>query len=195
MLPWIGVAGALAFPIVFLVDGWTRRGYSSLRHTVSALATGSRRWLQTLDFVVCGVAIAVGAIALAGAGLPFLAIAVGVFAIGLVASGVFPMDPMRGYPPGTEQEDPAKFSTSHGLHDVAGAAVFFTMPAMPAVVFLTDEHWPTRITAAAVSVGLIAGVMAFNRAWERDGALTGLIQKLTLIVACVWLAATFAAAA
>ena len=33
-----------------------------------------------------------------------LGIALTVFGLGLVGSGIFPMDPMRGYPPGTAQE-------------------------------------------------------------------------------------------
>lgn len=195
MLLWVGVGGALLFPAVFLLDGWLRNGYSSLRHTVSALATGSRSWLQTCNFILCGTAVALGAAGLAFSGFFLFAAAVGVFGLGLVLSGIFPMDPMRGYPPGTDQKDPDEFSTAHRLHDIAGAVVFLVMPAMPAVVFFTGESWPIQLTAAAVAVGLIAGVAGFTRAWEKDGALTGLVQKLTLTLACLWLAASFALAA
>lgn len=195
MLLWIGAGGALLFPAVFLVDGWLRRGYSSLRHTVSALATGSRSWLQTVNFILCGTAITIGAAGLVLSGSFILAAAVAVFGLGLVLSGVFPMDPMRGYPPGTARDDPQGFSTAHRLHDAAGAVVFFVMPVMPAVLVFTGESWTDRIIATVVAAGLIAGVTAFTNAWEKDGAFTGLVQKLTLTLACGWLALSFALAA
>lgn len=194
MLLWTGAVGAVAFPAVFLGEGWWRRDYSSLRHTVSALATGPRGWVQTVNFVLCGLAITLGAVGLAHEKSLLLALTVGAFGVGLMLSGIFPMDPMRGYPPGAHPGDPEDFSTAHRLHDTAGAAVFFLMPVMPAVVFFTSEPRAVRIVAATVTAGLVAGVVAFGGAWERDGALTGLIQKSTLVTACWWLAATFATA-
>lgn len=192
---WAGLSGALAFPAIFLLSGWLRADYSSLRHTVSALATGSPRWLQTASFVLCGLAITLGAVGVAQEGRLLLAVTIGVFGIALVLSGVFPMDPMRGYPAGTPQEDPDDLSTSHRLHDLAGAVVFFGMPVMPVVMALSSTSWTVSVLTVLLAIGLGAGVAGFSRAWERDDPRTGLVQKVTLAAACLWLAATFAAMA
>lgn len=100
-LLWTGAAGAWGFVVTFLLDGWTRPGYRPVRHPVSALALGPRGWLQAANFVVCGVLITAGAVAVADAlDSVVLAGAIAVFGVSLVASGVFPMDAMRGYPRG-----------------------------------------------------------------------------------------------
>ncbi|MDR7384543.1 DUF998 domain-containing protein [Promicromonospora iranensis] len=111
-LLWSGALGSWLFIVTFLLDGWTRPGYRPVRHAVSALALGSRGWLQTTNFIVCGLAITAGAVGLASAlDSVLLALVVAVFGVALVASGVFPMDPMRAYPPGTPDETPTEVST------------------------------------------------------------------------------------
>lgn len=50
-----GAVSAVTFIVVFLLDGWTRRAYSSIRHPVSALALGQRGWVQTANFIMCGM--------------------------------------------------------------------------------------------------------------------------------------------
>jgi len=113
-----GVVGTVLFVVTFLVDGLTRPGYDPLRHPVSALALGPRGWVQVENFVLCGALIAASAVGLGQAtGSLWLAIAVAVFGLALVASGVFPMDPMRGYPPGTPDETPPELSWRHHVHD------------------------------------------------------------------------------
>ncbi|TDC67599.1 DUF998 domain-containing protein [Actinomadura sp. GC306] len=192
VLSWAGAAGAWLFVATFLLDGWTRPGYRPVRHAVSALAHGSRGWVQTANFILCGLLITAGAAALTeplGAGP---AIAVGVFGAALVASGVFPMDAMRGYPPGTPDGTPDEVSARHNLHDWAGTAVFGALPvaALMAAFGASDAGWKwySGLTAAA----LAAGFLAFGSAWERDSAYAGLVQRATIIVGWVWLGLLFA---
>lgn len=54
VLLWAGAVGALLFPVVFLIDGWTRPQYRPMYHPVSALALGRRGWIQTTNFVLSG---------------------------------------------------------------------------------------------------------------------------------------------
>jgi hypothetical protein len=134
----LGTAGAVIFVITFVVDGVTRPGYAPMRHTVSPLATGPRGSVQTTNFIVSGLLIAA-----AGPGLyeavpgPWLAAVIAVLGLALVASGVFPMDPMRGYPPGTPEGTPPTTSRRHQLHDSAGAVVFTSLPVGAVVAALT----------------------------------------------------------
>lgn len=190
LLLWVGTAGAWLFVIVLLLDGWTRPGYRPVRQPVSALALGTRGWVQTANFLVCGVAITAGAVGLGFIGDSILlAIALGVFGLSLVASGVFPMDPMRGYPPGTPEGDPVKTTRHHRLHDVAGMVVFTSLPvaALIATLSLDDVLW--RVCSGIVAAGLTAGFLAFGQAWEDDAPRAGLIQRATIIPGWVWLGA------
>ena len=191
-LLWAGATGSLLFPIVFLVDGWTRPGYRPMRHPVSALALGARGWIQTTNFVSCGIGIAAGAVALAPAlNSVVLAVVIGVLGLSLVASGVFTMDPMRGYPPGTPDDTPADVSFRHTLHDWAGMLVFVLAPLAPVVaVFVVPGVGWKIYSAVTAAVGFTTSG-AFGQAWENDHPRTGLIQRATLVTCLIWLGILF----
>ena len=190
---WIGAAGAALFVVVFLIDGATRPGYSPQHHTVSALATGPRGWTQTANFLVSGAAIVTAAVGLIVTGQSvLLGYAVAVFGLGLVASGVFEMDPMRGYPPGTPNRDPQSFSRRHHWHDNAGAVVFFSLPLIVGVVIFAGPGVGWLVASVIVLVALIWALVAFNKAWENDLPHTGLVQRVFLGLGMLWLAAVFA---
>lgn len=59
LLVWlsIGVAGTVLFPIIYLIEGVTRPGYSAWQQTISALSLGSGGWMQQLNFALCGVSV------------------------------------------------------------------------------------------------------------------------------------------
>lgn len=187
-LLWTGAAGTWLFVVTFVIDGWTRPGYHPVRHPVSALALGPRGWIQTTNFVVCGLAITAGAIAL---GNVLLTLAVAVFGLALVASGVWPMDPMRGYPPGTPDDTPPTTSRAHDLHDRFGAVVFTALPAAAAIAafVLPDTGW--RWYSGATAIALVIGLGVFGSAWMRDDPRTGLIQRAKIVVGWVWLGLLF----
>lgn len=97
-----GASYAVGFVVTFLIDGATRAGYRPSYHSVSARALGWRGWIQTANFLVCGALITASSIGILDADASrYLAAAIAAFGPGLVASDIFPMDPMRGYPPGT----------------------------------------------------------------------------------------------
>ncbi|MFD2792744.1 DUF998 domain-containing protein [Promicromonospora vindobonensis] len=195
-LLWSGAVGSWLFIVTFLLDGWTRPGYRPVRDPVSALALGSRGWLQGANFILCGLAITAGAVALAGAvDSVLLALVVAVFGLALVASGVFPMDAMRGYPPGTPDETPTEYSRRHTWHDRAGMVVFGAIPvaAIIATSVLPEIGWKwySGLTAAAAG----AGFLVFGQAWEDDHPRAGLVQRATIVVGWTWLGLLFAHAA
>lgn len=192
-----GLAAAAAglFVAVFLLDGWSRPGYDPVRQPVSALALGGRGWIQTTSFVVCGAAIAAGGLVVTGATWP-LGVAVTVVGLALVASGVFPMDPMRGYPPGTPDTTPASFSRRHRWHDHAGAVVFVGMPVTAAVAALTPGlGWGLRGYSAATALLTVVLGGRFATAWEEDSPRAGVWQRATLVLGLGWLAVLLATVA
>lgn len=195
-LLWSGAVGSWLFVAVLLLDGLTRPGFHPVRHPVSALALGPRGWIQTTNFVLCGLLVTAGALALPDTtGSTVLAVGVGALGLGLVASGVFTMDPMRGYPPGTPDTTPKKYSTRHGLHDWAGTVVFLLLPGVPfiAVFGLDDPVWKVASGITAAVSAVAAG--AFGRLWEEDAPRTGLVQRTAITVSLVWLGCLFARAA
>ncbi|SEF10560.1 DUF998 domain-containing protein [Jiangella alba] len=189
----IGSAAAALFIVVFTVDGWRRPGYRPLYHPVSALALGRRGWVQTTNFLVGGAGFLVGAAGL-WAEFPWIAAAVAVLGLALAASGVWAMDPMRGYPPGTPSSTPERYSRAHRWHDNTGALLFLGLPvtAVLTAVIGPDGWLRWYSVATALASGLLFA--RFGIGWEADDARTGLWQRLTIVVGWTWLAVLFAAA-
>ncbi len=185
-----GITGTALFVVAFLVDGATRPGYHPVRQPVSALALGRRGWLQTANFVVSGLLITAAVPGLYGAtGRGWWPAVVAVFGLALVASGVFPMDPMRGYPPGTPDGTPDTVSRPHQLHDFAGAIVFGSLPVAALAAALTLDQPGWAVFSGLAAAGLVALFIWFGAAWERDSPRAGLIQRINIIVGWAWLGA------
>ncbi|MEV0607918.1 DUF998 domain-containing protein [Polymorphospora rubra] len=193
---WAGAAGAVLFVLVFLVDGGTRPNYSPVRHPVSALALGRRGWVQTANFIVSGAAITVGALGVVFEGPSVLmGVVLTVFGLALVASGVFRMDPMLGYPPGAPAGIPKDNSLQHRLHDHAGAVVFLALPLAAAIGAFTLPATPWRIISGCLAAALFLGFGRFGKAWEDVSPRLGLIQRAVIVPGWGSLAVLFTALA
>ncbi|MEU4837463.1 DUF998 domain-containing protein [Nocardia testacea] len=156
-------AGAAAGPLFFasaITQMLTREGFDITRHPISQLATGGVGWIQILTFITAGM----GALALAagiartiteGTGRRALPVLVGVFGVGLIASGVFTMDPENGFPAGTPDGPVAQMSWHSVAHSTA-AAVAFTAVAIAALV-LSMRYVRQRMVLPAV-VSAVAGL-------------------------------------
>lgn len=184
-----GIVGAVVFMVVFLVDGATRPGYRPTYHLVSALARGPRGWVQTGNFVVCGLLITVSARGIEFAtSSGWLSGTIGVFGLGLVASGVFPMDPVRGYPPGTPDGTPSDVSRGHRLHDLAGFVVFGLLPLATASAAFTLDSTSFVLYSGATALATAIGFVVFGAALEQDHPRAGLIQRIVIVIGWTWLA-------
>ncbi|NYI94294.1 hypothetical protein HNR12_000571 [Streptomonospora nanhaiensis] len=135
------LAGALSGPLFFasaITQMLTREGFDITRHPISQLSTGDLGWIQILTFVLAGagalaLAVGTGRTLTEGTGRRALPVLVGVFGAGLVAAGVFTMDPENGFPVGTPG-GPVEHMSWHGIAHSASAAVAFTALAVAAVV-------------------------------------------------------------
>jgi hypothetical membrane protein len=198
-LLYAGIVGPLAFIAVFLLEGFTRPGYSQWRHYVSQLATGPGGWMQVVNFVVCGSLVFLFAIALRKAikgtrgaiGGPVL---IGVFGIDLIVAGVFSTDPALGYPIGAVQ-----VHTAHGMiHGLAGLVAFTSLPAAAFVMAwhfgaqLGGRRW--TLYSAAIGALIIVMFIAMTTTSALDGvgrwpnAPTGLLQRIAIIGGWTWIA-------
>ncbi|MEW1587517.1 DUF998 domain-containing protein [Micromonospora vinacea] len=159
------LAGSLAGPLFFasaVTQMLTREGYDITRHPISQLATGRLGWIQITTFVLAGlggIALAVGArrTLTHGTGRRALPIFVGIFGAGLVAAGVFTMDPEYGFPVGTP-DGPVDEMSWHSVAHSAAAAIAFTALAGAAIV-LTIRHIRRRAVLPAVLNGLAALIL------------------------------------
>ncbi|MGN9767144.1 DUF998 domain-containing protein [Micromonospora sp. SD12] len=178
------LAGALAGPVFFasaVVQMLTREGFDITRHPISQLATGNLGWIQIATFVLAGLgglALAAGIrrTLTAGVGRRALPILVGIFGAGLVAAGLFTMDPEYGFPVGTPDGPVARMSW-HGVAHSASAAVAFTALAVAAIV-LAVRHVRRRAVLPAVLNGVAALVLLLPMSPDRMSiqiAVNGLV--------------------
>ena len=157
LLGWGVVAGP--FYVVFgLVLALTRTGFDLARHPLSALLLGDHGWLQALSLILTGVMVGAAALgfrrAIAGRRGGAAAVLLGVYALCLVLSALFPPDPANGFPPGVA----AEATTSGLLHLVFGAIGFLSVGAaavivageLPGAVF-------SRVAGVVVIVGFLGG--------------------------------------
>ncbi|WP_328523075.1 DUF998 domain-containing protein [Kribbella sp. NBC_00359] len=165
MLGW----GVLVGPIYFavsLVQAFSRDGFDFSEHQLSLLMLGDRGWIQSANLIINGL------LTLAAAGGFLRAMQtrrrgrlapglLGVFAIGLVGSGIFAPDPMQGFPPGTGE---VTITSSGILHMAFGAAQFLALAgACFSFARWLDLHgdpgWRRWSTASGVTiiVGFLGG--------------------------------------
>ncbi|WP_106400859.1 DUF998 domain-containing protein [Actinocorallia populi] len=159
------IAGALAGPVFFtsaVAQMLTREGFDITRHPISQLATGGLGWIQVTTFVLAGLgglalAAGIGRTVTEGTGRRALPVLVGIFGIGMIAAGVFRMDPENGFPVGTPDGPVAQMSW-HGIAHSASAAVAFTALAVAAVV-LAVRFARRRAAGPALLNGVAALVL------------------------------------
>lgn len=126
-----GVVGGLLLTTVSYALAFTRPGFDLTRHANSMLALGDRGWIQSVDFVVCGlllIAFGAGVWRVAAGTRSGRIAAVCVMLYGLLAGvvvGLNPTDPASGFPPGNPGVE--ETSTSATIHGVAGGLGFLAM--------------------------------------------------------------------
>ncbi|MGH3338605.1 MAG: DUF998 domain-containing protein [Propionibacteriaceae bacterium] len=190
------IAGALAGPLfAVLATGQVllRDGFDLRRHPLSLLATGGPGLVQIANFVLAGIGVLCLAVAVRrtitdGVGRRWLAPLIAVFGLGLVASGVFVMDPENGFPIGTP-EGPAPAMSWHGIAHIVAATVAFTGLAAACIVLAVRmgrrrAGWATMLNACAALVFLAP----VNPAWASiQLAVTALIAFTWTTAVALWL--------
>jgi hypothetical protein len=166
LLMCAAVAGPL-WAAVSLAQVATREGFDLTRHPLSALSNGSLGWLQIANFVLAGVLTIAGAVGLrrvlrdmpGGTWAPRL---VGASGVGMIAAGVFVMDPGDGFPVGTPA-GPGTLSW-HGLGHMAAGSIAFI--ALIVACHVLGRH--------------------FRRAGRRGHAIASQLAGVTLLVGDIW---------
>jgi hypothetical protein len=170
LLGWGVVAGAF-YLIVGLAQALTRDGFDLGRHPLSLLMLGEGGWMQRANLLLSGLMVVAAALgfsrAMGRAGAVKRAgILLGVFGLGLIGSGIFPPDPMAGFPPDADQGT----GTIGGvLHLALGAIGFLclSMAAFPVARWfgVAGSHRLagfSRIGGVVILLGFIGGAALSN---------------------------------
>lgn len=188
-----GFAAGLLSPIVVTIQALTRDGFDLAIHPLSMLSLGDLGWIQIANFIVSGflfIAFAVGlrrATSSQRGGLwgPLL---VGVYGVVLVAAGIFTVDPMHGFPPGTPPGLPETLSWHAMVHNVTFLLAFM---GMICAQFIFARHFLSRgqktFAVGSLGVGIITPVLivASQALPERAGYILyamGLLVDLWVVL-------------
>lgn len=182
-----GVVAAPLWATVSLSQAFTRDGFDLTRHPLSLLSTGSLGWLQITNFLLAGILTVAGAIGLRRTGpstwAPRL---VALNGVGMIAAGVFTMDPADGFPAGTPA-GMGVLSWHSYAHFASGTLAFGTLIAA-CYVLARGFRGPRRAASIAAGTALLAGDL-----WAMTGGRAG---SLTLaagaITAMLWISAVCA---
>lgn len=186
----IGVATAVTFPVVVLVEGALRPGYDAVYHTGSELELGPRGWIQRANFFIVGTgmfAYAVGVQQSLDSVIGTLLLAV--FGFGFIVAGVFAPDPVRGYPPGAPTDHPSsELSLPARIHDATGPLMFLAFLAACLTLASKLEGGWRLYTLLTAGLSLVMTVWTAT-AFYRDARNTGLVQRGLLFVFSSWIVA------
>lgn len=103
------VCGLVAGPLyvaVTAIEAMTRAGFDPRKHRYNLLTTGDYGWIHRANYIVAGMLIilfAIGVRRMLREGriqfwVPLLFV---LYGVAYISSGVFPADPVIGFPPGT----------------------------------------------------------------------------------------------
>ncbi|MFD8789768.1 DUF998 domain-containing protein [Streptomyces vinaceus] len=165
---WLG--GGIAAGPVFLAagvaQGVARDGFDFSRNALSQLALGEAGWVQTVNFLLAGTLLVMGAAGLrrllggtpGGTWGPAL---IGVFGASFWAAAIFPADAGAGFPTGAGD---STVMSSHGaVHMAAGMIGYLALCA--ALVVLAGSlagrgHHGWVVASRLVPVAVVAGFAA-----------------------------------
>jgi Protein of unknown function (DUF998) len=187
-----GLAGAVAFNAVYLIDGALRHGYDPISQPVSALSLGPGGAVQITNFIAFGILGCVTAFAwrptlIGGIGAvwyPRLAVLAG---LAMICTGVFTLDPGKGYPPGVLA--PAHPSAHAQVHNVA-SYISLTATVAGLIIlarrFSREPEWRGWAPAALAAAVLMMVFLAVFGALIAHGGPGGIFEKLASIAPTVF---------
>lgn len=205
-----GVVAGPLFVGLFTAIGATHSGYDWRREPVSSLACGRGGWLQRANFIItgalyCSAALGLGRASGCAAGSRAVPTLVGAAGVGLIASGVFVMDPVGDYPPGVTGKEgledtgatKAVPSREEMLHNLAAIPIFVGIPTAGLVSAFTaarghQHRWASY--SAASSVGMLGSFLLFGAASgasKKVAGKGGIFQRISIASGFGWLTALF----
>jgi hypothetical membrane protein len=183
-----GVLAGPFYVVVSLIQALTRPGFDLTQHPWSVLANGDAGWIQTTNLIITGLMVIAAAVGLrrllrGGTGGTWGPALLGVFGLGMVASGFFSADPVTGFPAGAVA--PTEPTMAGMLHFLCGGVGFLCFIAACFVIARRfDRTWATYSRVTGVVFLLAFGGLA-------AGPGIGIIAfTVGVLAAFTWLATT-----
>jgi hypothetical protein len=168
------VVAAPLWAVVSLAQAATRDGFDLIQQPLSMLSLGSLGWLQIANFLIAGVLAVAGAVGLRRVTDGWVPRLVATYGLGMIAAGVFTMDPM-GAP-----------MTWHSFgHMIAGTVSFASLIA---VCHVLGRRYRRAGEKRLAIVSRVAGtVLLVGDLWAMSGGVAGsLTLAIGAITAMLW---------
>lgn len=166
LLGW-GVVAGVFYLVIGVVLGLTRDGFDFAVHPLSVLMLGDWGWIQRVNIILSGLMVLAAAIGMTRAMAPmrrsrWAGALIGILGGCLVASGIFPPDPMADFPPGS-----APAVTVGGLLHFAFGGFGFLMLAIATFVVAgwfaragsTTMAWCSRAAGVIIVLGFASNAV------------------------------------
>lgn len=161
-----GMAAGPVFLAVGAVQGLARDGFDFSRNALSQLALSQAGWIQTVNFLLTGAMLVMGAVGLrqvlgGGTGGTWGPLLVSVFGASFWAAAAFPADAGAGFPVGAP--DGTVISGHGAIHMVAGMVGYLALCAAFVVLvgsLAARAHRRWAVTSRLVPVAVLAGFLA-----------------------------------
>jgi len=143
----LGIAGAIIFPLLTAIQAFTREGFSFAAHPLSLLSVGTFGWIQVVNFVISGLFFFLFAVGIQRALYPtsfWIPLLFKMYGMLTMIGGIFTVDPMLGFPPGTPEGLPAALSWHAIAHNIIFFLVFLCIVAAEFIFtrrFAKERKW------------------------------------------------------
>lgn len=190
------VCGVLAGPLFVTVTAIgivSREGFDLRRNGISQLSLGDRGWIQIANFIVAGllsIAFALGARRALRPGIGAVAapVLISGYGLGLVATGLFLVDPGVGFPPGTPDILPDRLSWHGAVHAVAPPVAFGLLVG---VCFIFARRFAGERRFGWAAYCAVTGVAALALVFW-PGAGGSVRSAIAVVITSAWMTATAA---
>ena len=191
-----GVALGPLFYVVIVAQLLTRDGFDISKHPLSLLSLGDAGWIQIANFVLTGVlaiAFSVGMrrVLRNTAGGTWGPLLIATYGVGMIVAGLFPPDPLPGFPPGALAAIPAHMSEHAKLHGVGFFVAYLSLIAA-SFVFARRYFAVGRPTWARYSIATGAITPLLILAGMMVQSITGISFFVVGFIAFGWVAAVAA---
>lgn len=188
-----GVLAGPFYVVVSLTQALTRDGFDLTKHPWSVLANGDLGWIQTTNLIVTGLMVLAAAVGMRrllkeGPGGTWGPALIGAFGLSMVAGGVFPADPVPGFPAHDGPVSLAIKNSVPGMLHFAFGGVGFVCFAIATFIIarrFAGHGWALYSRITGVAFLLSFGAMALGPAGI-------LIFTAGVLAAFTWLATTSA---